>query len=288
MLTYHRTSIFESQAQTVVNTVNTVGIMGKGIAAAMKKRHPDMFKAYKRLCDQRLFDIGMLWLWYAPDQWILNFPTKRHWRNPSKLEYISSGLDKFVSRYEEKGIREIAFPRLGCGNGGLDWAQVQPLMHAKLAELPIRVYIHYFSVDMTLPEHKEYAPDYIENSLHNFIRDLSHALELNGQTLASPNGVQFHSGVEYRDDEYVLHLKIPEGDFYVDEFELSELWAQLAKGPVDKSRVVGVASEHFEYLLTSVATLSYIRVVATSRSGNGSKPSLEVERTKFSLQTVAA
>jgi O-acetyl-ADP-ribose deacetylase (regulator of RNase III) len=93
--------------------------MGKGLAASLKDRDPDMFKAYKRICDQKLLDIGQLWLWRSTPQWVLNFPTKKHWRRPSSLAYVEAGLKKFVAHFEAKGIREIAFPRLGCGNGGL-------------------------------------------------------------------------------------------------------------------------------------------------------------------------
>ncbi len=135
MLTYHRTSLFTSTAQTIVNTVNTVGVMGKGIAAAFKTRYPEMFHAYQKLCREKKFEVGMLWLWKAPDQWVLNFPTKQHWRNPSKLEYIEAGLKKFVAEYERRGIREISFPRLGCGNGGLEWSQVRREIEAALSEL---------------------------------------------------------------------------------------------------------------------------------------------------------
>ncbi len=85
MQTYHRTSILTSQAQTVVNTVNTVGVMGKGIASEFKARYPDMFKTYRKLCREGKFDIGQLWIWKAQDQWVLNFPSKKNWRNPSNL-----------------------------------------------------------------------------------------------------------------------------------------------------------------------------------------------------------
>ena len=128
MLTYRRTSILDSTTQTVVNTVNCVGVMGKGIALSYKEREPEMFKAYKDICERKLLQPGKLWLWKSSTPWILNFPTKVHWRRPSKLEWIEAGLAKFVAAYEAQGIREISFPRLGCGNGGLDWADVKPLM----------------------------------------------------------------------------------------------------------------------------------------------------------------
>src|SRR5690242_10651893 len=121
MLLYRRTSLMESSAQTLVNTVNCVGVMGKGVAREFKERDLQMFAAYRRICEEKKLVPGKLWLWRGSDYWTLNFPTKIHWRNPSKLEWIEAGLKKFVTAYEKQGIREISFPRLGCGNGGLDW-----------------------------------------------------------------------------------------------------------------------------------------------------------------------
>ena len=177
MLRYHRTSILTSQAQTVVNTVNTVGIMGKGLASAFKSKYPDMFKAYKKLCDEGRLDIGQLWLWKAADQWVLNFPTKKQWRQPSKLTYVEAGLNKFVAQFEQRGIRKIAFPRLGCGNGGLEWDDVRPLMERYLSPLPIPVFIHDFEVNIGLPEHRELeAPAKFQRSFDTFIEDIGTVL----------------------------------------------------------------------------------------------------------------
>lgn len=114
-------NIFDSQCQTIVNTVNCVGVMGKGLALEMKKRYPNMFDKYKDYCDKGLIDIGKLWLYkHSDDKWILNFPTKKHWKNSSEYEYIEEGMKKFVETYQEKGITTIAFPMLGCNNGGLE------------------------------------------------------------------------------------------------------------------------------------------------------------------------
>ena len=114
-------NIFDSQCQTIVNTVNCVGVMGKGLALEMKKRYPNMFDKYKDYCDKGLIDIGKLWLYkHSDNKWILNFPTKKHWKNGSEYEYIEEGMKKFVETYQEKGITTIAFPMLGCNNGGLE------------------------------------------------------------------------------------------------------------------------------------------------------------------------
>lgn len=136
-------NIFESTSKTLVNTVNCVGVMGKGIALEFKKRYPLMFNEYVQLCNAGEVKPGQPY--YYSDLCgasILNFPTKDHWRSPSKLSYIEKGLNWFRKNYEELGITSIAFPPLGCGNGGLTWAVVGPLMYSKLADLPIDIEIY--------------------------------------------------------------------------------------------------------------------------------------------------
>ena len=137
-------NIFNTKAQTVVNTVNCVGVMGKGIALVYKLRYPNMFDLYQEYCKTKLIGIGKLWLYKgevnAP--WVLNFPTKFHWKYPSKMEYLEKGLQKFVETYKEKGITSIAFPLLGTHNGGLEREKVLELMHKYLKEcdIPIEIY----------------------------------------------------------------------------------------------------------------------------------------------------
>lgn len=126
-------NIFDSQCQTIVNTVNCVGVMGKGIALEMKNRYPDMFEKYKNLCENKLIDIGKLWIYTHIVEKeivkrILNFPTKIHWKNKSEYEYIEKGMQKFIETYQDKNITSIAFPMLGCNNGGLDSDMVLEIM----------------------------------------------------------------------------------------------------------------------------------------------------------------
>lgn len=110
MITYVAGNLFTSPAQVLVNTVNTQGVMGKGIALQFRKTFPDMFKKYQDLCETNKIDIGVLWIYKTPHKWILNFPTKRHWRNPSRAEYIEIGLRKLSEKFNELGIYSIAFP----------------------------------------------------------------------------------------------------------------------------------------------------------------------------------
>lgn len=143
MLNYLTESIFDSPAQTLVNPVNTVGVMGKGLALEFKRRYPEMFTQYKQLCDRKELVVGTLWLYKSPTKWVLNFPTKAHWRSPSKVAYIQAGLREFIDTYAGLGIESIAFPQLGSGLGGLDFdSQVRPLMEEYLSSLAIDIYIH--------------------------------------------------------------------------------------------------------------------------------------------------
>ena len=142
MIEYVKSSIFDSPAQTLVNPVNTVGIMGAGLALEFKKRYPKMYTAYRDLCENGLFSIGTLWIYYDKKN-VLNFPTKKHWRHPSELIYIKLGLKEFVNTYENMVITSISFPKLGTGYGGLNWEkEVQPLMEEYLNDLPIKTFIH--------------------------------------------------------------------------------------------------------------------------------------------------
>lgn len=132
--------LFASQAQTLVNTVNCVGIMGKGVAQEFKKRYPAMFEDYVARCARRQVRLGEPYIFkYPTGKWIVNFPTKDHWRSPSRLSDIERGLDYFKLNYREWGVKSIALPPLGCGNGGLHWSEVGPLIYEKLHRLSVDV-----------------------------------------------------------------------------------------------------------------------------------------------------
>ncbi|MFT5368531.1 MAG: O-acetyl-ADP-ribose deacetylase (regulator of RNase III) [Candidatus Latescibacterota bacterium] len=156
MITYIIGNLFESPARVLVNTVNTVGVMGKGIAKDFKLIYPEMFKLYQEFCENGQLAIGKIWLYKTSQKWVLNFPTKTTWRKRSKIEHIESGLQAFVRGYAQRGITSIAFPQLGCGNGELDWEnQVRPLMEKYLGELPIDVFIYLYKSDPFVPEHRD-------------------------------------------------------------------------------------------------------------------------------------
>ena len=132
--------LLRSDAMALVNTVNTVGVMGKGVALQFKHAYPQNYKAYVKACRANQMQIGQVFIvdlgLLSSPRYIINFPTKQHWRNPSRLEYIELGLQDLVTRVKELGIRSLAIPPLGAGNGGLDWVQVRPLILSAFAALP--------------------------------------------------------------------------------------------------------------------------------------------------------
>lgn len=140
-------NLLEADVEALVNTVNTVGVMGKGIALQFKNAFPSNFKAYAAACKRKevvpgrmlVHDTGVM----GPRRYIINFPTKRHWRGKSRLEDIEAGLVDLVRVLREFEIKSVAVPPLGCGNGGLEWGVVEPLIHDALAVLPdVRVLLY--------------------------------------------------------------------------------------------------------------------------------------------------
>lgn len=261
MLQFHRTSLMTSPAQTVVNTVNTVGVMGKGVAAAFKERYPDMFVEYKALCRQDGLSPGSLWLWKGPDQWVLNFSTKKHWRNPSKIEYVRDGLLEFRERYEELGIREIAFPRLGCGNGGLDWDEVRPLMVEMLEDLPITVFIHDFEKKIGRMEHELPLMQTAKkpNSFDGFYDDLRNAIEANkGEIRPLMMSMPFHVALtdacELRGTHGCNELLAAKEDLY-------RIWNILTVSPVSRFDLPETVQSRALKVFSVIAELPYVRPI---------------------------
>jgi O-acetyl-ADP-ribose deacetylase (regulator of RNase III) len=140
MILFTRGNLLEAEAEALVNTVNTVGVMGKGIALMFKERFPENFRAYQAACKAGTFHVGdMLVTQQARldgPKWIINFPTKEHWRNPSRIEWVESGLQRLRQVLVERGIASVALPPLGSGNGGLHWEDVKARIVAALSDLP--------------------------------------------------------------------------------------------------------------------------------------------------------
>ena len=139
MIKFLQGNLLDAPTEAVVNTVNTVGVMGKGIALMFKEAFPANFRAYEEACKRKEIQVGHMFvtenLTFEGPRWLINFPSKKHWRQPSKLEWIVEGLKDLRRVVEEKGIRSIALPPLGCGNGGLDWSDVRPEIERALGPL---------------------------------------------------------------------------------------------------------------------------------------------------------
>lgn len=139
MITYKTGDILTEEPEALVNTVNCVGVMGRGIALQFKRAFPDNFKAYAARCQRNQVRPGQMYVFetgtIVPPKYIINFPTKRHWRGKSRIEDIESGLGSLVQEIRTRGIRSIAIPPLGSGLGGLDWHSVRTHMEAALAAL---------------------------------------------------------------------------------------------------------------------------------------------------------
>jgi O-acetyl-ADP-ribose deacetylase (regulator of RNase III)/uncharacterized protein YwgA len=150
--------LFESKAQTLVNTVNCVGIMGKGVALEFKKRFPEMFEDYEQRCQHKEVKLGEPYLFKRLlPPWILNFPTKSHWRAVTNLEDIIAGLDYLLAHYRRWGIESLAVPPLGCGNGQLEWRVIGPTLYRYFTELdiPVEIYAPYGT------PHRELSPSFL-------------------------------------------------------------------------------------------------------------------------------
>jgi len=157
-VTYTRGNIFTSTAQSLVNTVNCVRVMGAGIALEFKYRYPEMFKRYAEICHAGQMKVGLLYIYEIPDtrRKVINFPTKKEWKNPSKMEYLEQGLRKFLETYREKKVESAAFPLLGAQHGGLDPAAVRVLMMDYLSRIDIPIEIY------------EYAPEAKDDLIDEF------------------------------------------------------------------------------------------------------------------------
>ena len=143
MIEFVQADLFQTPADIRVNAVNCVGIMGAGIALAFKRRYPAMFRSYRQACRAGRVRPGSLHVWTSPSgDRVINLPTKRHWRDPSRYDDVESGLDALRDYLRDLGAVSVALPALGCGLGGLDWAIVSRMIAEKLAGLDARILVH--------------------------------------------------------------------------------------------------------------------------------------------------
>ncbi len=158
MIEYTQGNLLESKAEALVNTVNTVGVMGKGIALLFKEQFPENFKLYKKACQNAEVKVGSMFITSTNQlvnpQYIINFPTKTDWRSPSQYAFVAKGLEDLVFQIQQLNIQSIAIPPLGCGNGGLEWAKVKLMIEEAMEDLP-QVKVCLYEPSEVIPTKKE-------------------------------------------------------------------------------------------------------------------------------------
>jgi O-acetyl-ADP-ribose deacetylase (regulator of RNase III) len=266
VLDYVTSSLFESPAQTLVNTVNTVGVMGKGIANDFRRLYPDMFERYRAFCAQGKFSVGQLYLYRTPHKWVLNFPTKMHWRNPSRLEWIEAGLQKFLETYSQYGITSVAFPQLGTGNGGLGWADVQPVMERYLKQVRIPVYIH------VRPHDPEFVPEHLSRAgVPALSRELQTARdEVTFETFVSDLVRVLHAQLRIPESPHelpVLEFQSPSGSTTVVPIErVLDLWQSLKlTGALELANIPAAIRQSSPSFESKLSALDYIKPMTFGR-----------------------
>ncbi len=271
MITYVNGNLFEAPARVLVNTVNTVGVMGKGLALDFKRIYPEMFSRYQHFCESGQLTIGKLYLFKTDQKWVLNFPTKKHWKAPSRLEYIEAGLKKFVCHYADVGITSIAFPALGCGNGELDYdTQVRPLMEDHLNSIPISVFIYLNRPATTPPRPRDVKRiaawlrqdppslpfDRILRDVHNILADTRplHTIDRQHEFVA-----------QFKSNPVQLQITSAGHSFAYSEDVLWTFWQRLREhGPVYEEIL---ADYHQPLFLISVfVMLPYVQQIQVARS----------------------
>jgi len=293
MLIYRRTSIMESTAQTLVNTVNCVGVMGKGLALEFKRIEPRMFGVYKKLCSEKKLRPGMLWLWRGDGHWVLNFPTKDHWRSPSKLEWIEAGLQKFRDQYRIQGIRDISFPRLGCGNGGLDWEEVRPVMERYLSKLDINVFVHDFEKDLGKPEHQVADGGIVPQlsftdgkslttgaAFNDFVLLLKQGSALtNGDLTDVQDHFRFQAVWSAEEEERLLFITSKGERYSFSEEDLRSLWMAVRSGLVSIQDAGWKFTETGTMMLTLLHRLPNVRLIELKKhNAEMPEPAIQVNR----------
>ncbi len=263
MITFLHTNLFHSPAQTLVNTVNIVGVMGKGIAKQFKTRHPDMFKEYKQLCDRKGLSTGNLHLWRGEQNWVLNFPTKTTWRQPSRMEYVEAGLDKFVSTYKELGITSASFPPLGCGNGNLIWQEVRPLMERYLKKVNIPIFIHNVQVrDTFVAEHTAVN---LPANFNDFYNDIEHALSSEEPSLQTGAGNSYLARIDSED----IIIRFESGKSEKIRSEMIEnAYSRLREGLLTRESVsTDRERKLLSYFFPIIDRIPYITKASSTKSG---------------------
>lgn len=266
MILYVQGDLFQSPAQVLVNTVNTVGVMGKGVALQFKRHFPEMYAKYRILCEKGDFNVGSLWLYTTPNKWVLNFPTKGHWRQPSRIEYVESGIKKFVETYSSMGIHSIAFPPLGCGNGQLDFpTQVQPIMEKYLQPLPLDVFV-YVERENAFEEKLQSGEmsDWLRTKPHGLPfsevwEDLKAILDDKSEFKTVAKNNSFSACISH--DPLGIRVVVADRQSILPYDELSALWRQLRTYGFSRRQITPGIDRQVSYVLSIFAELEYVTPV---------------------------
>lgn len=276
MILYVEGDLFASPAEVLTNTVNTVGAMGKGVALTFKQIYPEMYAEYRKLCETGKLDIGTLYVYRSTHKTILNFPTKKHWRSPSKPEYIEAGLRQLVLNHDRLQLGSIAMPPLGCGNGGLDFeSQVKPLLEKYLSLLPTPVFIYPDrSDDDFVPEHEAVwdMEQWLREKPRNLPfeevwTDIKRILEF--QTSFQTLEKKGEFSLELTEDRSAIRQRDAEGNARsrIEKDMLSEFWNQLRSyGFLARSFSTDGQERGFSYVAPLFAELPYVRIVRVSQT----------------------
>lgn len=141
MITYSNGNLFDAGTEALVNPVNCVGTMGKGLALQFKNRFPEAFRAYSHACADAIIKPGVVFVYVDKGKTIFHLPTKRHWRDNSRLTDVVAGLDALRAQIGQTAVRSVAVPALGCGLGGLRWTDVKPRIESALGDLAVNVIV---------------------------------------------------------------------------------------------------------------------------------------------------
>lgn len=255
--------LFLSTAKTLLNPVNSVGVMSRGISREFKRSFPTMYTSYKTLCDAGQLTIGDVWLYTSMHKWVLNVPIRKHWRSHARLEHLERGLQKIVSIYAEQGITSLAVPRLDDELAPLAWDEVRPLLNAYLGPLPIPVYLvaHAPSAQRSRASVKRWLAGYPQSvSVNRFTRDLDKLLtkQTAFQRLDDGSSFQAHMTDNSRGRSLVLE---PENGPSITLYgsNLTDLWLYVrAAGSVQPLHLPNGLAAAAPWLIALLSALPYL------------------------------
>lgn len=267
MITYVYGDLYFSPARVLVNPVNTTGAMGTGHSAEFKRLYPAMYDTYRDLCQQDRFEVGQLYLYRTAHKWILNLPTRKHYRADANLDMIEAGLQKFAAIYADEGLTSVSFPDLTDDAPHLSWEQdLRPLIESYLGTLPIMVYVHRQLDDNPYP-----LPQTSARALRNWLngqprqipfdrwwRDLQQVITGTADFSTVTDGERFR--VTVTDHRISLKILVPtQKPVFISETLLRDLWQYVARaGYVLPQNLPGGLEQVAPYLVALLSQLETI------------------------------